>query len=446
MGITNLKTLIKACAIPRTIKHYKNKKGAMDTSIFLYRYIYRSPTEEDTVRYVIDGFLQQLDKFRRNNIVPIYILDGAATQFKKVIEERKKQREKTAEKIVTFEEEIVEFEKTLQEMDDEGVMIVVGTDSESDSQQEVPPQQEPSEPVGNVEVVGEFVVDVPSPKTARIKEVQRRELHTKIEERRESVQKLQKQNRKPTGEHVQNVKKLFDILEVPYIHSPVESDALFAYLMKNKKIDFVFSEDTDMLPLGCSSFVCGFDNPKINMAEYYLHDVLTTLDIEYKQFVDLCILCGCDYTTGKIEQIGPKRGLGLIKKHKTIEKIIEEYINSSEKLQEKHPFPEDFMEQVADARNMFYTSHNFDDYIVNNQDFLEKFEGFEWKGTLQENKDEEFCDLLEECGMDQIAQSKWLKTFTWSPEELGDARKSNKDTLDKNQKTLLSFFSVVQKQ
>ena len=280
MGITNLKSLIRQCAIPRTIKHYKNKKGALDTSIFLYRYIYRSPNDDDCTRYIVDGFLQQLAKFKHHNIIPIYILDGVATQHKKVLEDRKKQRQKTTDKIITFEEEILQYTNSLQEIEQRMSEIVV-TEDDANAKTEVDVVGEfvtdSPPPEGNVEVV----MLPPSPKTQRIAiEMQRREMHTKIEERRESVHKLSKQNRKPTGNHVQSVKKLFDMLDVPYIHSPIESDALFAYLMKNKKIDFVVTEDTDMLPLGCSSFVCGFDNSKIGMAEYYLHDVLTTLELD----------------------------------------------------------------------------------------------------------------------------------------------------------------------
>ena len=35
------------------------------------------------------------------------------------------------------------------------------------------------------------------------------------------------------------------------------------------------------------------------------------LDISREQFVDLCILMGCDYV-GKIKGIGPKKGIKLV--------------------------------------------------------------------------------------------------------------------------------------
>ena len=39
------------------------------------------------------------------------------------------------------------------------------------------------------------------------------------------------------------------------------------------------------------------------------------------QFIDLCILLGCDYCDS-IKGIGPKRAIDLVKQHKTIEDIV----------------------------------------------------------------------------------------------------------------------------
>ncbi|MCG8571437.1 MAG: hypothetical protein MJB14_14985, partial [Spirochaetes bacterium] len=47
-----------------------------------------------------------------------------------------------------------------------------------------------------------------------------------------------------------------------------------------------------------------------------------------------------------------------------------------DKLKEKHPYSEDFLEEVKNARNMFYTSHNFDDHLENPEEFIEKVDGF----------------------------------------------------------------------
>lgn len=48
--------------------------------------------------------------------------------------------------------------------------------------------------------------------------------------------------------------------------------------------------------------------------------VIKELEITPEQFIDVCILCGCDYCP-KIGGIGPTRALALIKKHGSIEKV-----------------------------------------------------------------------------------------------------------------------------
>lgn len=57
------------------------------------------------------------------------------------------------------------------------------------------------------------------------------------------------------------------------------------------------------------------------------------------QFIDLCILLGCDYCDS-IRGIGPKRAIELIKKHKSIEKIIES-------LDKKYTVPENWIYEKA---------------------------------------------------------------------------------------------------
>ena len=53
-----------------------------------------------------------------------------------------------------------------------------------------------------------------------------------------------------------------------------------------------------------------------------LYHKLTLTVWNILQFIDLCILLGCDYCDS-IKGIGPKKAVELINKHKCIEKIIE---------------------------------------------------------------------------------------------------------------------------
>lgn len=61
---------------------------------------------------------------------------------------------------------------------------------------------------------------------------------------------------------------------------------------------------------------------KLPVKEINLEQVLKDFEMDMPQFVDLCILLGCDYTK-TIRGIGPKKAFELIQKHKTIENVLE---------------------------------------------------------------------------------------------------------------------------
>ena len=53
-------------------------------------------------------------------------------------------------------------------------------------------------------------------------------------------------------------------------------------------------------------------NRSDNALEIRLEEMLKSLELSYEQFIDFCILCGCDYTA-KIGGIGPVKALKMIK-------------------------------------------------------------------------------------------------------------------------------------
>lgn len=54
--------------------------------------------------------------------------------------------------------------------------------------------------------------------------------------------------------------------------------------------------------------------------EFALDVALQRLGLTQPQFVDLCIMCGCDYASN-IRGIGPVRALEAIRKHGSLEKV-----------------------------------------------------------------------------------------------------------------------------
>mmetsp|Transcript_39556 Transcript_39556/g.63470 ORF Transcript_39556/g.63470 Transcript_39556/m.63470 type:complete len:243 (-) Transcript_39556:165-893(-) len=64
------------------------------------------------------------------------------------------------------------------------------------------------------------------------------------------------------------------------------------------------------------------DPKKASVVRIQLDKVLSGLNLTMPQFVDFCILCGCDYCP-TIRGVGPKTALSGIRKHGSIESLIE---------------------------------------------------------------------------------------------------------------------------
>ncbi|XP_031651168.1 flap endonuclease 1-like [Oncorhynchus kisutch] len=60
---------------------------------------------------------------------------------------------------------------------------------------------------------------------------------------------------------------------------------------------------------------------KLPIQEFLFSSLLQDINLTHEQFIDLCVLLGCDYC-GTIKGIGPKRAIDLIK-HGSIEEILE---------------------------------------------------------------------------------------------------------------------------
>ena len=119
-----------------------------------------------------------------------------------------------------------------------------------------------------------------------------------------------------------DAKKLISLLGIPVIEAPSEAEATCSILAKDKKVFAAATEDMDTLCFGCPILIRELSGKEENIIEIKLDEVLSGLGLTMDEFVDLCILCGCDYCE-RIEGIGCIKAYQLIKEYKTIEKVIE---------------------------------------------------------------------------------------------------------------------------
>jgi len=165
-----------------------------------------------------------------------------------------------------------------------------------------------------------------------------------------NMEEVDKQNRrlvKVTTEHVNDVKILLKHMGIPFVSAPCEAEAQCAELVKGGKVFAAGTEDMDALTFGTTVLLRHLtfsEARKMPIKEFHLSSVLEGFELSQEQFVDLCILLGCDYVD-KIKGIGPKKAIELVKKHKNIETILDNIDKS------KYPPPENWL--YTEARRLF---------------------------------------------------------------------------------------------
>ena len=124
-----------------------------------------------------------------------------------------------------------------------------------------------------------------------------------------------------TDEMTQDAKKLVRLLGVPCIEAPCEAEAQCAELVKLGIAFGTASEDMDALTFGTDFLLRGFNSKKEPVCQIDFKAVLEAFEMTHEQFVDLCILCGCDYTNS-IGGVGPGTAFKLIRDLKNIESVL----------------------------------------------------------------------------------------------------------------------------
>ena len=114
----------------------------------------------------------------------------------------------------------------------------------------------------------------------------------KIREIKKKISHLKKSNIKISKEDIDLILEIANLFGVPCIRAKGEADALIGKLYSNNSIDACLSEDMDLLIFGCRKMI-KFQNKKIY--EYDLDYILFRLQISFDQFLEMCLLFGCDY-------------------------------------------------------------------------------------------------------------------------------------------------------
>ena len=224
----------------------------------------------------IECFLRQIHLFFRHNILPVYVIDGDAPLEKRTTLEKRAQKR--------------------QKMYDDISRLL---DRQSDN----------NSPTTSSRINSEI---------------------TKLEKR--CVIFSQKQ--------IQDLFYFFDILGIPVIRENEEADFILAKLSAVNKIDYILSDDSDVLAFGAKKVLKNFSITDEKCQLYILDDILENIGVPFYKFIDICILCGCDYMT-KIRNMNCSKSFQLITQYGSIEEVAK---NTEYSIN---------LEQIEKARELF---------------------------------------------------------------------------------------------
>ena len=171
-------------------------------------------------------------------------------------------------------------------------------------------------------------------------------------ENKEEKEKLSKMSIRLTKEYIEDIKELLTKMGVTYIHIDGEAEAIASEMCRIGFIDYVVTEDMDTLTFGCPNMVRNCVDKSLKKQDtisvFNLDRLLIDLEFTYDQFVELCIMCGCDYCSN-IPRIGQVKSLQFIKKYGSIESFLES--------NEKFKIPEGYVEKYQCAKKLFKMYH-----------------------------------------------------------------------------------------
>lgn len=260
------------------ISKYAYKKVAIDLSLFLCKY--KTICQD---RW-ISSFLNLVCCLRKYEVHAIFVYDTSAPPEKELERaERREHKEKLESKWFILNEALKEYY-----LNGETAQCLLDLYNKKKT-------EEPKRLISNNSTINIQVVE-------------------------EAISKIRGQILNITPEDYDLTKKLFDILKVPYFQAPMEAETSCSDLCKRGIVDAALSEDSDILAYGSPIFISKLDTSTGYCIELRYEEVLSALEMTSDTFLDLCIMCGCDYNKN-IPLIGPVKAYKLLQKYQSIENI-----------------------------------------------------------------------------------------------------------------------------
>ncbi|OMH78454.1 Exonuclease 1 [Zancudomyces culisetae] len=112
---------------------------------------------------------------------------------------------------------------------------------------------------------------------------------------------------------------------IEYLVAPYEADAQLAFLEKRGIVDFIITEDSDMLAFGCKKVVFKLDDTGngilFDRENLKLVKTISLATFTNESFRHMCILSGCDYLDS-VHNVALKKAHKYLLQNKQISKVV----------------------------------------------------------------------------------------------------------------------------
>lgn len=292
MGIKNLSQFLKKYEVYETL-HISNlvyTKLGIDAPMFLYKF--KGVTNVNTNEW-LGCFITFIAFLRKWDIHPIFVFEGKAPPEKlQTQEERREQRQKMVHKTNTIELDLNTYKS-------DGCIT--------------PLLSEVWEKLKNKNK------SLLTKKTlSRVKVLDVSAIEDEIERRRRYEISI-------SSEDITNLKDLLDIMGVSWIQSIGEAETDCVSLFYSGVVDYIVSEDTDVLAYFSSQseelkVINNFNTTELTFTQISKQKVLDALNLTSESFRDFCIMCGTDYNKN-IFRVGVETAYKFITKNFNIENV-----------------------------------------------------------------------------------------------------------------------------
>ena len=133
------------------------------------------------------------------------------------------------------------------------------------------------------------------------------------------------------------------------VEAPCEAEAQCAELAKGGVVYATATEDMDALTFGTPILLRHFtmsEARKMPIQQFNLKEVLEELGFSMDEFVELCIMLGCDYA-GTVKGVGQVKALEPLRKYRSVDAAVASLDKA------KYTVPETLLEEVRIAREEF---------------------------------------------------------------------------------------------